>query len=74
MKYLILKEIQIKKKMRLSRKFNLQKTEMSLHLSNKSQTKLRKHETMISTKKIFKSKERKIIFKLINFLKNRNIN
>lgn len=74
MKYQILKEIQMKKKMRLNRKFNLQKTEMSLHLSNKSQTKLSKHETMILTKKIFKSKERKIIFKLINFLKNRNIN
>ena len=74
MKYQILKEIQMKTKMRLSRKFNLQKTEMSLHLSNKSQTKLSKHETMILTKKIFKSKERKIIFKLINFLKNRNIN
>ena len=74
MKYQILKEIQMKKKMRLNRKFNLQKTEMSLYLSNKSQTKLSKHETMILTKKIFKSKERKIIFKLINFLKNRNIN
>ena len=74
MKYQILKEIQMKTKMRLSKKFNLQKTEMSLHLSNKSQTKLSKHETMILTKKIFKSKERKIIFKLINFLKNRNIN
>lgn len=74
MKQQILKEIQMKMKMRQSRKFNLQKTEMSLHLSNKSQTKLSKHETMISTKKIFKLKERKIIFKHINFLKNRNIN